>query len=155
MAKEQPPRVLVVEDNQVNQAVALAILARLGYRADVAGDGQQAVELVARGRCGLVLMDCQLPIVDGYQATAEIRRREGSARRTPIIALTAAVLEDRQRCLAAGMDDHIAKPVLLDRGPEMGACGPTSASPAAGRTRPTSTQTEQAERASGTTQFDA
>ena len=113
MAKEQPPRVLVVEDNEVNQAVALAILARLGFGADVAHDGQQAVELVARGCYALVLMDCQLPVLDGYRATAEIRRREGSARRTPIIALTAAVLEDRQRCLAAGMDDHIAKPVLL------------------------------------------
>ena len=113
MAKEQPPRVLVVEDNEVNQAVALAILARLGFGADIAHDGQQAVELVAQGCYALVLMDCQLPVLDGYRATAEIRRREGSARRTPIIALTAAVLEDRQRCLAAGMDDHIAKPVLL------------------------------------------
>jgi two-component system, sensor histidine kinase and response regulator len=113
MAKEQPPRLLVVEDNEVNQAVALAILARLGFGADVAHDGQQAVELVARGGYALVLMDCQLPVLDGYRATAEIRRREASARRTPIIALTAAVLEDRQRCLAAGMDDHIAKPVLL------------------------------------------
>jgi two-component system, sensor histidine kinase and response regulator len=110
---ERPPRVLLVEDNEVNQAVAVAILARLGYRADVVGDGQQAVDLVLQGRYGLVLMDCQLPVLDGYQATAEIRRREGIARRTPIVAMTAALLEDRQRCLAAGMDDHIAKPVLL------------------------------------------
>ena len=114
MAKELPPRVLLVEDNKVNQTVAVAILARLGYRADVAGDGKQAVEQVMQGRHGLVLMDCQLPVLDGYQATAEIRHREGSARRTPIIAMTGAVLEDRQRCLTAGMDDHIAKPVLLD-----------------------------------------
>src|SRR5918993_2351538 len=113
MPEERPPWVLLVEDNEVNQAVAIAILARLGYRADVAGDGQQAVDLVVRGRYGLVLMDCQLPVMNGYQATAEIRRREGIAHRTPIIAMTAGVLEDRQRCLSAGMDDHIAKPVLL------------------------------------------
>ncbi|MDF2740127.1 MAG: hybrid signal transduction histidine kinase [Actinomycetia bacterium] len=113
MPEERPPWVLLVEDNEVNQAVAIAILARLGYRADVAGDGQQAVDLVVRGHYGLVLMDCQLPVMNGYQATAEIRRREGIAHRTPIIAMTAGVLEDRQRCLSAGMDDHIAKPVLL------------------------------------------
>ena len=113
MPEERPPWVLLVEDNEVNQAVAIAILARLGYRVDVAGDGQQAVDLVVRGRYGLVLMDCQLPVLNGYQATAEIRRREGIAHRTPIIAMTAGVLEDRQRCLSAGMDDHIAKPVLL------------------------------------------
>jgi two-component system sensor histidine kinase/response regulator len=71
------------------------------------------VEQVTRRRYGLVLMDCQLPVLDGFQATAEIRRREGPTRHTPIVAMTAGVLEDRQRCLAAGMDDHIAKPVLL------------------------------------------
>lgn len=113
MPEQGPPRVLLVEDNEVNQAVAVAILARLGYRADIAGDGQQAVELAVQRHYGLVLMDCQLPVLDGYQATAEIRRCEGTARRTPIIAMTAAVLEDRQRCLTAGMDDRIAKPVLL------------------------------------------
>jgi CheY-like chemotaxis protein len=113
MADQAPSRVLVVEDNEVNQAVAVAILTRLGYRPEVVGDGQQAVELVTRRRYGLVLMDCQLPVLDGYQATAEIRRREGPTRHTPIVAMTAGVLEDRERCLAAGMDDHIAKPVLL------------------------------------------
>ena len=76
-------------------------------------NGQQAVEQVARGRYGLVLMDCQLPVLDGYQATAQIRRREGETRHTTIVAMTAGVPEDRHRCLAAGMDDHIAKPVLL------------------------------------------
>jgi len=77
MAEHPQRRVLVVEDNEVNQAGAVAILARLGYRPDLAGDGQQAVELVLQGHYGLVLMDCQLPLLDGYQATADIRRREG------------------------------------------------------------------------------
>jgi two-component system sensor histidine kinase/response regulator len=113
MAEVKQGRVLVVEDNEVNQVLAVAILAKLGHRADVAGDGRQGVELVLHRAYEAVLMDCQLPVLDGYQATAEIRRREGTARRTPIIAMTAAVLQDGQTCLAAGMDDHIAKPVLL------------------------------------------
>jgi two-component system sensor histidine kinase/response regulator len=90
--------------------VAIAILTRLGYRADVADNGQLAVELVAQRGYGLVLMDCQLPVLDGYQATIEIRRHEGTAAHAPIVAMTGAVLEDRRRCLAAGMDDHIANP---------------------------------------------
>ena len=113
MAEVKQGRVLVVEDNEVNQVLAVAILAKLGHRADVAGDGRQGVELVLHGDYEAVLMDCQMPVLDGYQATAEIRRREGTARHTPIIAMTAAVLQDGQTCLAAGMDDHIAKPVLL------------------------------------------
>ena len=137
MADEAPRRVLLVEDNEVNQALAIAILTKLGYHADLADNGQQAVEQVTRGRYGLVLMDCQLPVLDGYQATAEIRRREGTIRHMPIVAMTAGVLEDRQRCLAAGMDDHIAKPVLLgeiqamlSRWLEGGATTPTPAGPA-------------------------
>ncbi len=105
--------VLLVEDNDINRTVALGILATLGYTADVATNGREAVELAGRRHYQLIFMDCLMPEMDGYAATAEIRRQEGAGRHAPIIALTASALaEDRARCLDAGMDEHLAKPLV-------------------------------------------
>ena len=111
-ARQESPRVLLVEDNEINQMVAVGILTGLGYQSDVANDGVEAVEMAATNTYAAVLMDCRMPRMDGFSATAEVRRREGDRRHTPIIAMTAsALMADRVRCLAAGMDDYIAKPV--------------------------------------------
>jgi signal transduction histidine kinase/DNA-binding response OmpR family regulator len=105
-------RVLLAEDNQVNQRVACLMLERMGFAVDVVGDGQAAVAAVLTGRYDAVLMDCHMPVMDGFEAAAAIRRAESAGPRLPILALTASVLEsDQRRCLAAGMDGHVAKPI--------------------------------------------
>ena len=106
------PKVLVAEDNEVNRLVAVGTLAALGYRCDIAPNGVDAVRLVNSRTYAAVLMDCQMPEMDGYAATAEIRRTAPPDRRVPIIAMTAgARAEDCDRCLAAGMDDFVSKPI--------------------------------------------
>ncbi len=107
-------RVLVVEDNSVNRKVAVSMLARLGYQADVASNGQEALEALARANYDVVLMDVQMPRMDGLEATRAIRLRSPGRAGPRVVAMTASVTaEDRQRCLEAGMDDYLSKPVRL------------------------------------------
>ncbi|HET6964243.1 MAG TPA: response regulator [Acidimicrobiales bacterium] len=107
--------ILLVEDNKMNQLVASKALTKLGYAFDIANDGTEAVNAIRTRTYDAVLMDCQMPLMDGYKATQLIRGIEGEGRHTPIIAMTAAAMEgDREICLAAGMDDYITKPVRLE-----------------------------------------
>ena len=115
-----PCRILLAEDQPVNQEVALAMLQELGCSADIAENGCEAVAAFERSRYDLVLMDCQMPEMDGFQATERIReleQREGPARdRTPVVALTAnAMAGDRERCLASGFDAYLVKPYKLEQ----------------------------------------
>jgi PAS domain S-box-containing protein len=108
-------RILVVEDNPVNQQVALGRLAQLSLSADVAENGLRAVEAVQEKKYDLILMDCRMPQMDGFDATREIRRLEGEVRNLKIIAMTATARPDeRQRCFEVGMDDYLAKPITLE-----------------------------------------
>jgi PAS domain S-box-containing protein len=114
------PRVLLVEDNVVNRKLGTATLAKLGCQVDVAVNGREAVEMSARLPYHLIFMDCQMPVMDGYEATAEIRKLEGADRHTPIVALTAAAMAaDRERCARVGMDGYLTKPFTLEQLREM------------------------------------
>ena len=106
------PKALLVDDNKLNQLVACAMLKQLSYQVDLSGDGRSALEAVRSTRYDVILMDCLMPVMDGYEATAQIRTFEGASRHTYIIAVTAATTpNDRRKCQMVGMDDFIAKPI--------------------------------------------
>ena len=108
--------ILLVEDTRVNQKVLLHQLQLLGYQADCANHGREAIDKLAKGEYKIVLMDCQMPVLDGYQTTKILREREGKEHHLAIIGLTAhAMSGDREKCLAAGMDDYLAKPVSMEK----------------------------------------
>jgi signal transduction histidine kinase/HPt (histidine-containing phosphotransfer) domain-containing protein len=106
-------RILLVEDDLVNRQVAMRMIERIGYHADAVDNGRAALEILSRSTYDLILMDCQMPEVDGYTATREIRLRQGALRQTRIIGLTAhALAGDREACVRAGMDDYLPKPMM-------------------------------------------
>ena len=108
--------VLLVEDNLVNQKVAVAMIKKMGCRVSVTANGAEALKAIAEQKFDLIFMDCQMPIMDGFETTRAIRQMVGSIRDIPIIAMTAhALKEDRQKCLNAGMDDYLSKPVHKDK----------------------------------------
>ena len=109
-------RILLVEDNEVNRMVAVRLLERLGYSVETAENGVDALDAHDRTRFDAILMDCQMPEMDGFECASAIRSSDGPRRTTPIIALTAnASAEDRDRCLAAGMNDFLTKPIEMDQ----------------------------------------
>ena len=130
-ASTSPGRILIADDAPVNRLVAARQLERLGYRVDLVTTGEEALTAVQRTQYDAVLMDCLMPVMDGYEATRRIRRLEGAARSTQIIAMTAsAMVGDREECLAAGMDDYLSKPLNPDLLAEALQRAATTADPA-------------------------
>jgi signal transduction histidine kinase/CheY-like chemotaxis protein len=108
-------RILVVEDNIVNQRLAKRLIEKLGYQVDLASNGSEGITALSKGKYRLVLMDCQMPVMDGFEATRQIRRNTQPGQHIPIIAMTASAMPgDREQCLAAGMDDYVIKPVRFE-----------------------------------------
>ena len=115
MARRHPLRILLAEDNVVNQKLALRLLAQMGYRADLAANGLEAIDAVERQTYDVVLMDVQMPEMDGFEASREINRRWPDVRRPRLVAMTANAMQgDRELCTAAGMDDYVAKPIRVE-----------------------------------------
>jgi len=116
MAARHPLRILLAEDNVVNQKLALRFLTQMGYRADLASNGVEAVESVVRQTYDVVLMDVQMPEMDGLEASRRINAQWPNEKRPRIVAMTANAMQgDREMCLAAGMDDYITKPIRVDQ----------------------------------------
>ena len=108
-------RILLVEDNKVNQKVATKFITRNGYHVEIAENGVEAIDMLLDGSYDMVLMDCQMPVMDGFEATRRIRELGGAKSRIPIVAMTANAMEgDREQCIAAGMDDYLSKPIKPD-----------------------------------------
>ncbi len=113
--QERGKRILLVDDAEMNRQVGKGLLEHIGYQVDSVGSGAEAIEAVVLGDYDVILMDCLMPVMDGYEATRRIRQLDGPGRHTPIIALTAAAMNgDRERCKAAGMDDYVSKPIDLE-----------------------------------------
>ncbi len=108
-------RVLLAEDNLVNQKLAIRLLERMGLQVDLAENGRQVLEIYGSAPYDIILIDCQMPEMDGYEATREIRKREAGGSHIPIVAMTASAMQgDRDRCLASGMDDYLSKPIKAE-----------------------------------------
>jgi CheY-like chemotaxis protein len=116
MAARHPLRILLAEDNVVNQKLALRLLQQMGYRADLASNGVEAIECIARQPYDVVLMDVQMPEMDGLEATRRIAAQWPANARPRILAMTANAMQgDREECLTAGMDDYLTKPIRVDQ----------------------------------------